>query len=398
MAQDLENSTDTGSTDNLSREMDVGVSESAVLNIIALLLENYRAILVIPIVVAVLAFGISFLITPSFTATVRFLPPQQQQSITASMLQSIGAIGLGGAAGALKNPADQYIAMLRTNNVENKLIDRFELLKRYDEKYKQDARLALEKKTRISSGKDGLINIDFEDSDANISAQIANAYVEEFRQLLSTLAVTEAQQRRVFFGKQVTLAKNALILAEQSLAGSGVSLGSLNSNPSTALEGTARLRAQVTAQEVRIAAMRSYLTGSAPEIRNAQAELSAIRSELDKAERIQPQSQGSNDYIAKFREFKYQEALFDLFSRQFELARIDESREGALVQVVDIATPPEKKSKPQKSLIALGAFFTSFAFILGALLLRSRISKLKPDSPARAQMNRISLAWKGIVK
>lgn len=347
--------------------------ELSLLDILTIAAENLRLLVAAPVAVALMAFGVSFLFRPIYTAEATFLPPQQQQSIAASMLQSLGAIGgLAGAASGLKNPTDQYVGFLRSVTVEDALIERFDLLGRYDKKYKQDARADLEKRSRITAGKDGLISVAVEDEEPDFAARLANAYVEELSHLLNRLAVTEAQQRRAFFEKHLTETKDRLIAAQQSLAASGVGVNALNTNPASALEGPARLRAQLTALEVRLTALRSYLTESAPEVRLATAELSALRSQLSKAEREQPAGVGGNDYIAKFREFKYQEMLFDLFARQYELAKVDESKEGAIVQTVDTARPPEKKSKPKRVLIALVAMlaclFILFVGILGRAL------------------------------
>ena len=94
--------------------------------------------------------------------------------------------------------------------------------------------------------------------------------------------------------------------------------------------------------------MRGSLSDDTPEVRQQQATLAALRSQLARLEQA-TQVTGAPDYVSKYREFKYQETLFDLFARQYELARVDESREGALIQVVDIATPPERKSKPKRA-------------------------------------------------
>ncbi|KAF1045177.1 Wzz/FepE/Etk N-terminal domain-containing protein [Xylophilus sp.] len=267
--------------------------EISILDVLLVIAENLRLLIVGPILAGLVALGIAFLIPPTYTAEATFLPPQQQQSMAASMLQSLGTIGgLAGAASGLKNPTDQYVALLKSTTVEDALVERFGLLERYGEKYRQDARKVLERSSRISGGKDGLITITFDDKDPEFAARVANAYIEELGHLLNRLAVTEAQQRRVFFEKQLNETKGRLTAAQQALAASGVSVNALNTNPTTALEGPARLRAQVTAQEVKLASMRSYLTGSAPEVRQAQAELAALRSELAKAEREQPAAGG----------------------------------------------------------------------------------------------------------
>lgn len=341
--------------------------------------ENLRLLIGLPLIVGVVSFAASFLITPTYIATATYLPPQQQQGLASSILQSIGGGGsLPAAAVGLKDPTEQFISFLRSNSVEDALVKRFDLMARYEVKFKSDARSVLEKNTHIKSGKDNILTIDFEDADPKFAATLANAYGEELARLLGRLAITEAQQRRLFFGKQLASTKEALILAEKSLAATGVSVAALNANPSTALEGPARLRAQVTAQEVKLASMRSYLTELAPDYRQAQAELSALRRELIRAESVQPSTAATGgDYIAKFREFKYQETLFDQFSRQYELARIDESREGALMQTVDIAQVPEHKAKPKKAILAIVAALASGLLLLVFIFAKHSLSQAR---------------------
>lgn len=358
-------------TDNIETVED---DEISLLDLLQVVVDNLRLLVLGPLVAGLLALGISFAIPPTFTATTKFMPPQQQQSSAAAMLSSLGALGgLAGAASGLKNPADQYVAFLKSRTVQDALVDRFKLTERYEAKFTEDARNELDANAQIASGKDGLITIDVSDKDPEFAAQLANAYVEELGHLLNRLAVTEAQQRRMFFEKQLTNAKDGLIKAEQALKSSGVNSSALKASPEAAVEGLAKIKAGITAQEIKLASMRGYLTESSPDFKQAQTEMSALRSQLARAEREEPASSGDSDYISKFRDFKYHETLFELFAKQYEMARVDESREGAVIQVVDVAQPPERKSKPKKALIAMmttlavGFALLLFVFIRQAL-------------------------------
>lgn len=337
--------------------------EISLLDLLQVVAENLRLLVLGPLVVGLLALGITFVIPPTFTATTKFMPPQQQQSGAAAMLAGLG--GLAGAVGGLKNPADQYIAFLKSRSVQDALVDRFKLTDRYDKKFKEDSRKVLDTNVQIASGKDGLITIDVSDIDPQFSAQLANAHIEELGKLLKRLAITEAQQRRVFFEAQLASAKDNLTKAEQALKTSGVNSSSLKASPVAAVEGLAKLKAGITAQEIKLASMRGYLTESAPDFKQAQTELSAMRGQLIRAETEEPSRGGESDYIAKFRDFKYHETLFELFAKQYEMARVDESREGATIQVLDTALPPERKSKPKKALITiLSSLVFGFALLL----------------------------------
>lgn len=376
-------------TENIASENE---DEISLLDLLQVIAENLRLLIFVPLLVGLLALGSSFLITPTFTAKTQFLPPQMQQSAAASMLQSLGALGgLAGAAAGIKNPSDQYVSFLQSETLQNRIIERFDLINRYESELLHDARKVLDKKVTVTAGKDGLISVTVDDHDPEVAAHIANAYVEELSVLMGRLSVTEAQQRRAFFEKQLNDTKDRLVAAEQALAASGVSTAAMNLSPEIAMAGPAQLRAQVTAQEVKMASMRSYLTESAPQFKQAMNELRALRAQLTKAEKEQSVGNAEgNDYIGKYREFKYQETLFELFAKQFELAKVDESREGPVLQVLDVATPPERKSKPSKALIAVAATLGSGFVLLFFVFVRHavRAGAQDPESAAKLELLR----------
>ena len=368
--------------------------EISLLDLLQTTAENIRLLVLGPLAVGLAALGISFAITPTFTATTVFMPPQQQQSGAAAMLAGLGALGgLAGAATGLKNPNDQFVAFLKSNAVEDALINRFKLMDRYEAEFKADARKALEGNSKISSGKDGLITVDVDDKDPAFAADLANAYVDELGKLLDRLAVTEAQQRRVFFEKQLLGAKDGLTKAEQALQATGVNSSALKTKPEVAVAAVAQIQAQIAAQEVKLASMRGYLTESAPDFKQAQTELFALRAQLSKAESAtSPTAQGSSDYVARYRDFMYYQTLFELFAKQFEMAKLDEAREGAVIQVVDVAQPPERKSKPKKALIAVLATLASGFALLLFVFVRQAVRNGSESEETALKLKKISQA------
>lgn len=333
----------------------------------------------------IIAYGISLLISPTFTARTTIISPQQQQNSAAAALASLGALtGLAGG-GVIKSPADQYVALMQSATVGNRIVDRFKLMDLYNSKFHVDALNTLGGNVKISAGKkDGLITVEVDDTDPVRAAQIANAYVEELRQVSNKLALTEAQQRRTFFEQQLRQAKDGLKEAQQRLQETGFDAGALKSEPKAAAESYARIKAEIAATEVRLGAMRKNLTENAQEVQQLAAALSGLRGQLSQLER--PMLPSSNqDYVSAYREFKYQEALFDIFAKQFELAKMDEARENTLIQVLDPATPPERKSKPKRTLIAAAStLLTSLilAAYFAALSILRRAPKGGPHLPA----------------
>lgn len=344
-----------------------------------------RLLLVAPVVAAVLGLGVSFLMKPVFTSNTLFMPPQQQQSGAASALASLGALA-GLAGGGIKSPADQYVSLMQSDAVTDRLVDRYDLRKVYNVKFRFEAKLALSKHTVITIGKkDGLISVAVDDHDPKRAAAIANDYVAELRRVTATLAVSEAQQRRAFFSKLLADTRDRLTAAQVALQGSGITEGTLKAEPRTAAETYATLRAQLTAAEVRLETLQGSLANGAPEVRQQQAAVQALRARVAEAEKTDAASTGGPDYISKYREFKYQETLFDLMAKQYELARVDESREGGLIQVIDAAEPAEWKSRPHRALIAVMSGLLTAVLLPLFLIVRLRWRRfMHGDAPGAA--------------
>lgn len=357
--------------------------ETSLFDLIGILARHWKLLVGGSLAAGVAAFGIASLIPPTFTARTTLLPPQPQQSSAAIALSQLGALsGIAGGSAGIKTGGEQYVSLMQSVTVSDRIIDELKLMEVYRAKYRVDARRALEGAVRITAGKkDGFLAVEVDDNDPQRAADIANAYVRSLRHMTNTLAVTEAQQRRAFFEEQLQQAKSKLIQAQVALQASGFNEGALKAEPKAAAEGYARLRAEVTSTEVRLQTMRRILAEDSPELQQLQATLAALRQQVSRAEQKENRS-GDSDYISRFREFKYQETLFELFARQYELARVDESREGGLIQVVDVATPPERKSKPKRGIIALVTAALAGAALGAFTLLRHnhRLATTRPPS------------------
>ena len=186
--------------------------------------------------------------------------------------------------------------------------------------------------------------------------------------MTSVLAVSEAQQRRAFFEKETEGARaTSWPRRSRPCRPAASTSGALRAEPKAAAESYARLKAEITAAEVRTAgAARQRWPTAAPKCSSSWRPAERAARASWRAWSRPPTPTPGRTTVSKYREFKYRETLFELFARQYEMARVDESREGALIQVVDPATPPEHKSKPKRAFIAVAAT------LLSLLLMRLR--------------------------
>lgn len=353
------------------------------LDLLQTLAENARLLIFGPILVGLVALGASFLFSPKYVAATTILLPQQQQSAAAALSQLGAMAGMVGAAAGLKNPAEMYVGLLNSRTLSDRMVDRFGMMNIKGVKTREDARKILARISRLVPRKDGLITIAVVSPSPQLSAAMANAYVEELSSLTSRLAVTEAQQRRQFLEKEMSKAKDNLVKAEIALGGVGVSESTLKFNPLAMGQGLATLKAQVVAKEVQLSSMRGYLTENSPNFRQAQQELAALRAQLGKLEHAAPKGDNA-EYVSRYREFKYNEVLFEQLAKQYEMARIDEAREGVLFQVVDVAVPPGQKANMPKAKIAVLYALAAAAVLLMFVLVRRAVRRKASQDPESA--------------
>lgn len=397
----------TAETDNVS-----------LLDLLIVVAERKRIVFRVTAIFAVASIVISFVLPKRYTASVTLLPPQQSTSSLSSVLASQFAVGLGsmssfaGSSLGLKSPNETYVAMLKSRTVEDAMVRRFELMQEYNEQYLSDARKTFEHYAVIEgNGKDGLIHISIEDKDPNRAAAMANGYVEEYRKLSGHLAVTEAAQRRLFFEQQLEQAKDNLADAEEALKRTEQTTGliQLDSQAKALIEAAATLRAQVAAKEVQIESMRTFATGENAQLIQAEQELESLQAQLAQLGGgnnsqveglIIPKGrvpQAGLDYVRRVRDVKYFETIFEILARQFEAAKLDEAKQGAVIQVVDPAVPPDRRSAPKRSLIVVVSTMMGSCFGIIVVLCLSAYQRLLEDekSSRKVLLLRKALSFSG---
>jgi capsule polysaccharide export protein KpsE/RkpR len=351
--------------------------------------EGKRLIGAVTLAAAVVALGVALVLAPIYTARATLLAPQSQQggSTSAAALAALGALGALGGLGsgmAPKTPDDLYVGLLKSDSVLRGLAQRYSLLEHYDVKTFEALRNEFPKWVHVSADKkSGLITVEVDDHSAQFAAELANAHADEVTKVLGRLAVSDAQLRLVFFENQLKDTKESLVKAEQQMQATQEKSGMivLDKQAEALIGGAAQLRAQIASREVQLKVLRTSATEENPEVKRISAELQALRSELARMESSPGALNGSpvdlpvtkipaaaTDYLRARRELKIQEAMLEAMLRQYEIAKLDVAKEGPVLQRVDLAQPPDRKSKPPRALIvllsALVALVLSSAFVV----------------------------------
>ncbi len=394
-----------------NKNIEIDDEETDLLTYILAILKRKRMIIGVTITCAIATAIISLIMTPIYRAETTILPPQQSSSsISSQVLSQLGgSSGLISSSLGLSSANDVYVGMLKSRTVYDYIIDRFALMEAYETEYKQNARKKLSDLVTVTSGKDEIISVSVEDKDPKRAADMANAFIEKLKDMTQTFAVTEASKTRLFFEEQVTRARDNLVKAEEAMKGFQEKTGAveMDEQARALIEAIADMRAQISTKEVEIKVMRSYTEPKNPDLQKTEEALKGMKEQLQKLEAKSGKSPetivpaGSipeigTDYIRKLRELKYQESLYELMMKQYEIARVDEARDATIIQVLDRAVPPERKAKPKRTImIALATCIGLFLAVLAAIFMEY-IENIYSDEENREILESIkkySLFW-----
>ncbi|RLA87395.1 MAG: hypothetical protein DRG58_10740 [Deltaproteobacteria bacterium] len=374
--------------------------------------------------VAMVTLLVLLCVPNQYTATASSFPPQQNITLSAQLLENLGGSGsalpaggsgLGGKAAGLlglQSSSDLYIGCLTGNTIFNRIIERFNLREVYDTKYFHDARQKLRSRAEITLSDNGLIIVAVSDEDPRRAAEMANAFMEELDKLLQEMARKEAKDRLAFLEKERNQASVLLARSEEALCSFSEKSNVIQLDEQTkgAIEYIANLRASIDAKEVQLKVLRQKATPYNPEVLLLETELEGLKEKLRTVETQADKTCFGDvcittskvpvlglEYFRLYRETKYQEALYQLYCKLVELARLDEVRDAAIVQVVDQAGPPEKKSKPKRTLIAgLGGIATFFTMIFFAFVAEYWQNTIRSESNATClkQISKYLQQWR----
>jgi capsule polysaccharide export protein KpsE/RkpR len=376
-------------------EREIEAARERQAEVLRTLWEHRRLLLRASVVGFALSILIALLIPNTYTSTAQLMPPDQQASSGLAMLTALAGKALGPLAGlsgdllSAKGSGPMFIGVLRSETCQDRIVQRFDLQRVYGIKLIGDARKHLDDNTEIKEDrKSGIITIRVDDRNAQRSAAIANAYVDELNSLVAQLSTSAAHRERLFLEDRLKVAKQELDNASSQLA----QFSSKNNTLDIQIEGKAMLDAagsltgQLIAAESQLQGLREIYTDNNPRVRALSGRVAELRKQLEKFGGTEPNAQGKttnngrssvmNDadppsdksvtgpfptirslpllgekYSDYYRQAKVQETVFELLTEQYELAKVQEVKETPSVKVLDPARVPERKSSPARGLI-----------------------------------------------
>ena len=371
---------------------------------------------------------VAILIPNQYTSTTQLMPPDNQSStssmamMAATLAKSAGALSsVAGDLLTLKSSGAMFVGVLRSQTVQDRLVQQFDLRKVYGKKLNVDARQKLDESTFITEDrKSGIITINVTDHSKERAAALANAYVEQLNSLVAQLSTSSAHRERVFLEDRLNAVKQNLDQDANQLA----QFSSKNNTLDIRDEGRAMLDAaagiagQMIAAQSQLEGLRQIYTDSNPRVRSLNAHVMELRKQLDKLGGAKGQTGAAGDqaavdptsdmpypsiqklpllgvkYADLYRQVRIQETVYELLTQQYEMAKVQEAKEIPSVKTLDPARVPERKSFPPRLLIILSgiclAIVIAAVWVLGSI----RWDRLDPQDPRKAFFREIVTSWK----
>lgn len=321
----------------------------------------------------------SFFFPKYYTSTARILTPQQDNGMMGLMLGQMG----GGVASLASDilgsgsPADISAGLLKSDTIKDAIINKYNLIELYGQKYRLDTYKILDKRTSVEVGKkDGIISITVEDKDPKRAADIVNSYVDELGKLSASLNMTSAKSNSAYLEQRISKAKLDLLKAEDALRTFQTNNKAIDVSEQAkgVIKGIADLEAQLTSERVKLSGLSRIYTDASQEVKSQKIIITNLQKQVNKFEGdkntgvmpgIATVPKLSQHYLQLLRTLKVQEAIVELLTKQYEMTKLSVDKDISSLQIIQKAKPSDKKSRPKRSLIIISS--TSAAFLLSII-------------------------------
>jgi len=379
--------------DHLEKRSRVAISSVTLVDFVEIIVKRSRTIVAITLAAALATAVYSLLLPNIYSAKAKVLPSQQAGNPSGVMMQ--GALSAIGADIATESRNSKlYAEILKTENLRDVVIDRFKLMEVYKKQYRQELYGLLNTIVSIQTGKEGIITITVDDKNPQRAADMANTFVEELQRLTVDLNIKGAESNRAYLEERIVKNKADLEISENALKEFQLKHKALNvqQQAEITIKEIAELNGQLTAQEMQLANLKRTLTDSTQEVKNIKSSIAGLKSKIAKFEGgsgggtvplLGSVPELGQKYLHLVRKFKTDEAMHELLVKQYEMTKLTEANDVSIIQVIQEAHVPDRKSKPQRALKVLMAAVTSFFFSILFVFAIDFIERMPEDEKNR---------------
>jgi uncharacterized protein involved in exopolysaccharide biosynthesis len=340
----------------------------------------------------ILGLLVAFSIPARYTSTTRLMPSDNPSGSSLAMAAASRGAEIAGGLLGLKSSGDFFVGILTTRTVQDQIVEQFDLRRVYGLRRMEQARLNLASRTGISfDRKSEIITITVTDQSPQRAQGIAKAYVDQLNGLVSELSTSSARRERIFLEGRLAQVNQDLEAAEKEFSqfASKNSTIDIKEQGKAIVEAAATIQGRLLSAQSELEELRQIYSDSSVRVRAIKARIAALQSQLAKfGAKDQAGTRGLETdpgdqypsirklpllgvtYADLYRRTKVQEAVYEVLTQEYELAKVQEAKEIPIIKVVDPADIPENKNFPPRLFIASSTMFLAFAggivFLLGS--------------------------------
>jgi len=350
----------------------------------------------------------AFLIPARYQSVTRLMPPDNQSSSKLGMLAAAAAntnSTIGALAGDFldaKGSGGLFVGILGSETIQDQLIAKFGLMKRYHDSKIEDARKDLAEHTSVSEdSKSGIISIAVTDHDPQRAAAMAQDYVSELNQVVAQVSTSSARRERIFLEGRLQKVRADLATAEKNFSdfASKNTAIDIPAQGKAMVEAAAALQGQLIAAQAELSGLQQIYTDNNVRVRAGQARVAELQNKLNEVGGAgTPGGTGKDNplypsirklpllgvtYADLVRQTKIQETVYELLTQQYELAKVEEAKEIPTVKVLDVAMVPTKRAFPPRTVIVLAGMILGIMFAMAWIIGRTRWDTVDENDPRK---------------
>ncbi len=360
------------------------------IRIFALLLQSKRLILVVTLVAALTSAVVSYFFLPNwYASTVNAVPPRRQGSglegLTSGLSSALKDFGLA-KVGKNTGETYSYSVILNSRRLKDTVIRLFRLhtIYRLDSTEWTDLRKEYDNYVSVSNEADGNYLITALHTDRNEAARMAMKIYELGNYYADEIFQQEARTSLALLDKRFAQADSSLVAARDTMVrfSRRYKLFSALDQAKAAATAVADIRVQQYRQELSVELSRALYGDNDPAtgvqremLRKANEQASRAENQPGLAGNFALSTVGADvalEYMRLYADLEVFTKIKAIIIPVIEQNRQDLSRRQPSLIMLDPPVAADKKDRPKRSLIVLGATLAAFAFAIAFVILRDR--------------------------
>ena len=371
------------------------------------IVKRKELILLIFITSLVLTYvGIFFLVENQFEATAVIIPREDDASSIAGVaLSSMKKLPFNLGSKSSSSDMDLYKTIIYSRTMMENVINKFDLIHTYkldttDIEYMERAIKRLKKEVGTTETEESALMVTVRAVTRQRAADMTNYIVQTMNDRIIDLKVSRSKQNRIFLEERVAEISSQLRMAEDSLRTFQERTGLLDVK--SQLQGIftahATLESELMAKQVQLGILERLYDKESQQVKELemqvqefQKKLAQLRNQGDPGSpllSLKKLPKTSSEFLNYYREVELNNLLLEFVVPLYEQAKIEEKKDYPILQVIDYAVPPAKRSFPPRLLFSFIGAFSITLLVLISIQIRESINNIN-DPQARSLLNEL---------